>query len=90
MLIEPHQKAICNIAAIEQAILIVGSMSKLGKAIGISTAKIYAWKKGICSPEISFCYKIGAVTNGRVTCQDILPHFPWTELHKKLNNLKDK
>lgn len=61
--------------SLDKAIEIVGGLSKLAKALGVSTQRVSNWRsRGV--PE-SFAPEIERVTKGQVRCEDLCPETNW-------------
>ena len=70
-------KEIFNTDAIKQAIAMFGSMEKLAAAIKGTHMSVFKWAHGKAVPSPLSCMKIEKATQGRVTKEQIRPHFDW-------------
>ena len=69
-----------NLEAIQKAIDIVGSSSKLAKNLDVTYQTVIFWKNGRVIPNPLNCANIEKATKGLVNRRDILPDYPWEDL----------
>lgn len=70
-------KEIFNTDAIKQAVVMLGSMEKLAVAIRGTNMSVFKWVHGQAVPSPLSCMKIEKATQGRITKEQIRPHFDW-------------
>jgi DNA-binding transcriptional regulator YdaS (Cro superfamily) len=63
-------------AAINQAIEIVGGLTRLGRACGVTKAVVWGWRDRASVPA-EYAPVIEAATQGRVPCEHICPAVDW-------------
>lgn len=71
---DTKQRQLCNIKILE-AILILGSATKLADALGITSATVSNWKKNKALPSYMNAMKIEKLTEGQIKKTDLRPDF---------------
>ncbi len=66
--------------AIDRAIRIAGSRSKLAELIGASEQAISFWVTGKRGVSAEFAVQIERVTEGAVRCEELCPDVDWSVL----------
>jgi DNA-binding transcriptional regulator YdaS (Cro superfamily) len=70
--------------AIEQAISIVGSATRLARILGVSTQAVCFWRDGARGIPAERCPSIERATEGAVRCEDLRPDVDWGYLRQPL------
>ncbi|WP_417252763.1 helix-turn-helix domain-containing protein [Castellaniella sp.] len=68
--------------AIERAISIVGSATRLAKILGVSTQAVCFWRNGARGIPAERCPSIERATQGAVRCEDLRPDVDWGYLRQ--------
>ena len=59
--------------AIRAACEIVGSTTKMAQALGIHDSQVSQWKTEARGVPAHYCWRIEALTLGKVTCEELRP-----------------
>ena len=68
-----------NIEKLKEAIHLLGGNMKFSQTAIIPYQSLMDWQSGRKSPSPENCKKIEKATGGKVTRQEILPDFPWSD-----------
>lgn len=63
--------------SISTAIQVVGGISALAKALGVTPPTVHQWVKGQRPIPAERCPAIERLTNRTVTCEDLRPDVDW-------------
>ena len=65
---------------ISEAVQEAGGITALARLLGVKPPTVHQWVSGVRPVPPMRCLDIERVTNGKVTCEQLLPNQPWSVL----------